>query len=239
VTKHIIDSLTLVDDESYHLQLDNIANTTCPVSIGFLNQHAFNLVCKNSATKKDFFNIDYLFRDGKGVEIACKYHKVDPKKNLNGTDLIPELINRIIDTAEDINFFAYGTTEPWLHTGAENLFKTKHFHYLNGFKADEFYVEHYATHQSDKLDVIVLAMGMPKQERIAELLKQKGNGRVIIICGGAILDFQAGRVKRAPKVFRQFGMEWLYRLMSEPKRLFVRYVIGIPVFFLNLYRSDK
>jgi len=240
VAKEIIGSLILVDDKAYNVQLEEIAHTTEPVSIGFLNQHAYNLMFKSNFIKSSFLDIDYMFRDGKGIELACKYHKIDPKKNLNGTDLIPQLINRLINTNDDINFFAYGTEEPWLSKGAESLFKTKKFHHINGFKSDKAYLGHYlGHHQPDKLNVVVLAMGMPKQERIAELIKKYATGRVIVICGGAIIDFQAGRVKRAPEFFRKIGMEWLYRLLREPKRLFVRYVIGIPVFFYNVYVPRK
>tara|TARA_R110001583_G_scaffold195448_1_gene373744 strand:- start:5977 stop:6699 length:723 start_codon:yes stop_codon:yes gene_type:complete len=235
----IISALTLVDDASFDLKLEEIANTKHSVTLGFLNQHAYNLMCKNSAVKKSFLNMDFMFRDGKGIELACRYHKVDPKKNLNGTDLIPLLINKLINTTDELTFFAYGTQEPWLGSGAENLFKTKTFYSLDGFQTDPSYVAHYSKFKSDKTDVIVLAMGMPKQERIAEMLKKQAEGPVIIICGGAILDFQAGRVKRAPAIFRKLGMEWFYRLVCEPKRLFVRYVIGIPMFFIRVYSSKK
>jgi len=51
-----------------------------------------------------------------------------------------------------------------------------------------------------------------------------------IVNGGAIIDFLAERVNRAPLVWRKLGMEWLYRLIQEPKRLFNRYVIGNVVF---------
>lgn len=235
----IIAALTLVDDVSFDLQLDEISKAKQPVTLGFLNQHAYNLMCKNSAVKKSFLNMDYMFRDGKGIELACRYHKVDPKKNLNGTDLIPILINKLIATTDEITFFAYGTEAPWLDTGAENLFKTKTFFSLDGFQNDSSYVAHYSMRKTGKTDVIVLAMGMPKQERIAQLLKQEAKGSVIIICGGAILDFQAGRVKRAPTIFRTLGLEWFYRLTCEPRRLFSRYVIGIPVFFKNLYQFNQ
>ena len=86
---------------------------------------------------------------------------------------------------------------------------------------------------SSALNIIVLAMGMPKQEKIAALLKANSSVSAIVICGGAILDFQANRYARAPLIFRKIGMEWLYRLYKEPGRMFSRYVIGGPIFFYN------
>jgi beta-1,4-glucosyltransferase len=235
----IINALTLVNDVTFEEALDNIVNTKRPTTVGFLNQHAYNLISKDDSLADLFINMDYLFRDGKGIELACRYYKIDPKKNLNGTDLIPALVAKLVNCPDEVSFFAYGTESPWLDDGARNLFQNEKFLSLDGFQDDQAYLDHFATHETGKLNVIILAMGMPKQERIAARLKLQAKGRLIIICGGAILDFQAGRVKRAPSIFRQFGMEWLYRLTCEPKRLFSRYVIGIPVFFFNVYKSNK
>ena len=80
-------------------------------------------------------------------------------------------------------------------------------------------------------------MGMPKQEQLAYEIQKNIQGSGIIICGGAIIDFKAGKVKRAPKIFRTLSLEWLYRLMNEPRRLFKRYVIGIPFFFFQLIKK--
>jgi exopolysaccharide biosynthesis WecB/TagA/CpsF family protein len=79
-------------------------------------------------------------------------------------------------------------------------------------------------------------MGMPKQERVAALLARHLDYPCLIICGGAILDFLGGKVTRAPKAFRRIGMEWLYRFMLEPKRLFKRYMVGNFVFLYRGYR---
>ena len=235
----IINALSLVDDVTFEQALVKIVNTKKPTTVGFLNQHGYNLISKDDSLADMFINMDYLFRDGKGIELACRYHKIDPKNNLNGTDLIPTLMARLINSPEEVSFFAYGTKSPWLDDGARNLFQSEDFLSLDGFHDDQAYLEHFANHETEKLNVIVLAMGMPKQERIAARLKLQAKGRLIIICGGAILDFQAGRVKRAPLIFRKFGLEWFYRLTCEPKRLFSRYVIGIPVFFFNVYKSNK
>lgn len=235
----ILETLTLVDDSLLEKQIQEIVHSTNPAIVGFLNQHGYNLASKNGSIKNFFLNMDYMFRDGKGIALACNYHKIEPKLNLNGTDFIPKLIDGFIESSNDLAFFAYGTKEPWLTIGAENLFKTKKFYSLDGFKSDDTYIKHFFDNQNNNVNIVVLAMGMPKQERIATLIKGQAKGKVIIICGGAILDFQAGRVQRAPKVFRTIGMEWLYRLACEPVRLFGRYVIGIPVFFWNVYKTNR
>ena len=80
-------------------------------------------------------------------------------------------------------------------------------------------------------------MGMPKQERVNQRLMEVLTTPAIIICGGAIVDFYAQRFSRAPSIFRRLGVEWLYRLCIEPRRLFRRYVLGIPKFIFYMIKN--
>ena len=77
-------------------------------------------------------------------------------------------------------------------------------------------------------------MGMPRQEYLSKYLKKNYNKSLIIINGGAIIGFMSESIKRSPKLIRKFKLEWFYRLLNEPIRLFYRYVIGIPIFFSRL-----
>jgi len=106
----------------------------------------------------------------------------------------------------------------------------------NGFLDIAQYIEALQPYRS-QFKLIVLAMGMPKQERIAIGLRQADIGPALILCGGAIVDFAAGRFPRAPLWMRSAGLEWLFRLAREPRRLFRRYVIGIPIFLINVLWS--
>jgi exopolysaccharide biosynthesis WecB/TagA/CpsF family protein len=73
-------------------------------------------------------------------------------------------------------------------------------------------------------------MGMPKQELLSATIARELPGPMLIVNGGAILDFLAHRVPRAPRVMRNLGLEWLFRLLIEPTRLWRRYLIGNLVF---------
>jgi exopolysaccharide biosynthesis WecB/TagA/CpsF family protein len=77
-------------------------------------------------------------------------------------------------------------------------------------------------------------MGMPKQERVARAIRSAADVHSLIICGGAIIDFIAGRFPRAPKWMRRHGIEWMYRLAHEPRRLLARYLIGNPLFLCRM-----
>jgi exopolysaccharide biosynthesis WecB/TagA/CpsF family protein len=58
----------------------------------------------------------------------------------------------------------------------------------------------------------------------------------LIVCGGAIIDFLGGKIARAPVWMRRLGLEWVYRLVQEPGRLFRRYVLGNPLFLARALR---
>lgn len=77
-------------------------------------------------------------------------------------------------------------------------------------------------------DVLLACVSFPKQERFAHALRVAGRPFGVTLCVGASVDFLTGRQQRAPKVFQQLSLEWLHRLLSQPKRMFRRYVIEGP-----------
>ena len=83
----------------------------------------------------------------------------------------------------------------------------------------------------------LLAVGAPQQERLAELRKQRGQARGLALCVGASLNFLTGEEQRAPPWMRRCGMEWLYRLLQDPRRLAARYLWRGPRVFGVMARS--
>ena len=86
---------------------------------------------------------------------------------------------------------------------------------------------------SSNSDILMVALGTPFQEEWIIKNKDKLNVPVIIAVGSG-LDFLAGVKKRAPLWMRKLGLEWFYRLFQEPRRLWKRYVFGIPVFIFHI-----
>lgn len=84
----------------------------------------------------------------------------------------------------------------------------------------------------------LLAIGAPQQERIAALLKERGTARGLALCIGASLNFLTGGERRAPLWMQRLGMEWLYRLLQDPRRLAVRYLWRGPRVFRVLARHS-
>jgi exopolysaccharide biosynthesis WecB/TagA/CpsF family protein len=83
-----------------------------------------------------------------------------------------------------------------------------------------------------------LAIGSPQQEIIAQKLKERGIARGLALCVGAAINFLTGIESRAPLWMQQAGLEWLYRLSRNPRRLWKRYLIRGPKIFLLLWRIE-
>ncbi len=230
----LINKMKIIDDEDdVEKFLDNLSalETSKAVTIAFLNAHALNLCYKNPAFLEHLTLCDYVFRDGIGVKILFKLLGREPGLNLNGTDLIPRILKKFHSKTVSL----YGTEQKYLDISTQkiqdmgvNVLQT-----IDGFQTDEIYNQ---SAVQNTPNLIILAMGMPKQERVAVQIAREINAPTVIICGGAILDFIGGKVKRAPEFFCKYGIEWLYRLLQEPRRLFKRYVIGN---FVMLYHAVK
>lgn len=80
-------------------------------------------------------------------------------------------------------------------------------------------------------DVLLACVSFPKQERFAHALRAAGRKTGVTLCVGASVDFLTGRQHRAPRLYRQLSLEWLHRLMTQPRRMFRRYVLEGPAIF--------
>ncbi len=222
--KTLIDKIRIVRDENELQAIFEAIKPGIPdrsVRIAFVNAHAINLCHNDHAFLEHLLECDYVFRDGAGMKILYRLLKRDPGLNLNGTDLIPRIMK--LYKGQDIMLF--GTDSPYLDRAAERVsaMGLKPVLTINGFHEARYYLE---AIRGRAAPLMILAMGMPKQEHVARLIAREAAKPGLIICGGAILDFLGEKVTRAPEIFQKTGMEWFYRLIQEPKRLFGRYVIG-------------
>lgn len=207
--------------------LATLAQPAQPTVLAFVNAHAMN----SAATSRDFFeavrSADVVLRDGIGMAILLKLLNLEPGFNLNGTDLIPKILRQYAG----LPIALFGTQEPYLSQARDVITSSiavgSPCVVEHGFHDTETYVR-LAAEQRPAL--IVLGMGMPRQEEVARELRARLETPCLIVCGGAIIDFLGGKTSRAPRWLRGVGLEWAFRLALEPKRLFRRYVIGNPVF---------
>lgn len=85
--------------------------------------------------------------------------------------------------------------------------------------------------------VVLVGVGCPKQEKWIDAHKAKMPGVDIWMALGATIDFEAGNIKRAPIIWRKLYMEWFYRFLQEPRRMYKRYFIDDPKFFWYLLKQ--
>ena len=80
-------------------------------------------------------------------------------------------------------------------------------------------------------------MGAPKQEKFICRYREQMPGVKVWMALGATIDFEAGNIRRAPKMFRRLALEWLFRMYCEPKRMFKRYICDDLLFFWYLLKQ--
>ncbi len=85
--------------------------------------------------------------------------------------------------------------------------------------------------------VVLVGVGCPKQEKWINTHKTKMPGVDIWMALGATIDFEAGNIKRAPIIWRKIYMEWFYRFLQEPKRMYKRYFVDDPIFFWHFVKQ--
>lgn len=198
---------------------------TGPCRLAFVNAHAFNMCESNPEFFNHIMSAEQVVRDGAGMRIFYRAMGFTSGANMNGTDYIPQLIA----AAGDRKIALLGTADPYLAAAGEKIRAGggNVVLQMDGFRDEAAYVTAVC---EAKPEMIILAMGMPKQERVAAEIVKAYPAPCLIVCGGAVLDFMGGKVSRAPKFLRKYGMEWLYRLVLEPRRMFKRSVVGTAVF---------
>ncbi|WNG22693.1 WecB/TagA/CpsF family glycosyltransferase [Cystobacter fuscus] len=226
----LMDRLRIIEDEAAEeALLEELKRVERPLILSFVNAHAVNLGWEQPGMLDGLLRSDVLLRDGIGVKLGLRAFHRRYGLNMNGTDFIP----RIARAYAGRSVALFGTRSPWLDNARRALeewgLKVVACH--EGFDPPETYLRLAA---ESKPDLILMAMGMPKQEEISVKLREALSHPVLIVNGGAVLDYIGGKVPRAPLVMRQTGMEWLFRLAVEPRRLFRRYVVGIPVYFTHV-----
>lgn len=87
-------------------------------------------------------------------------------------------------------------------------------------------------------DILLACVSFPKQELFAHALRAAGRQTGVTLCVGASVDFLTGRQQRAPRIFQTLSLEWLHRLLSQPRRMFRRYVIEGPAIFGWFVRTE-
>ncbi|KAB2749422.1 WecB/TagA/CpsF family glycosyltransferase [Brucella anthropi] len=203
---------------------------------GWLNANNSNITDTDPAYRtalQDFL----ILPDGVGVDIASKvaYGSKFPA-NLNGTDFIPGLLQHMKRPLK-VALLGGG---PGVAADTAQLFMQQIPHHEYRVISDGFFKPADLDGILGQLkefhpDILLVAMGVPRQELFIDK-HITAEHCTVASAVGALFDLHTGRVQRAPHWVRKIQMEWVHRLLQEPRRLAKRYLIGNPVF---LWRVAK
>ena len=199
-------------------------------TISFLNAHNANLMLRNPEYR-DALSRHLVLPDGVGVDLASVAMHGQPfPANLNGTDFVPALMT-YITTPKRVGLV--GARPDVLQRARDAFAEHAPWHEFvaiqDGFFDDadsQAVADEIARH---KVDILLVAMGTPRQETWIDRNIRPEHARLVISVG-ALFDFMAGEVSRAPEKARSLRVEWLHRVRLEPRRLWKRYFIGGPIF---------
>lgn len=232
--------VNVLDTQAFFNALQYCLSKGQTVSINFLNAHCFNIAQKNGEYRNALEQSTFLLNDGVGVDIAGKLIGVHFKENLNGTDLIPQLLEYF--AKNKLKVYCFGASRKVIEEATSQIEADypdlSIVGYSDGFVDNPALVIKQIN--NSQADAVILGLGVPKQELwVANYGDQLKSAR-ILVSGGAIFDFISGNILRAPNFIRRIKLEWLFRLIQEPVRLFSRYVLGPFVFFYYvIIRSNR
>ncbi len=201
--------------------------------ITYFNQHCFNIY-KTEPNYNKIIEDFHIYPDGFGLYLVLKIFFRKKIEKYNASDLNEEIINSLSKLKKRIFVVGGNFSNAQICNAINN--GNNICGYQNGFFSEQEENEIINNIESNNPDVIFVAMGVPKQEYFAVKLAEYVKGK-IVICAGNFFEYYLGNMKRIPEKLRNLGIEWLFRLFAEPKRLWKRYILGIPVFFFLLLRE--
>ncbi|MBN1186136.1 MAG: WecB/TagA/CpsF family glycosyltransferase [Bacteroidales bacterium] len=194
-----------------------------------INPEKVILLQKDESLLKTFKSASLLIPDGIGVVLAMRWLKKMNAARVPGSELMPYLCKMAAEKGYCV--FLYGAKEEVNQTSSEKLCQMypglKIVGRANGYLKEENMSELVQQINSSAANILFVALGSPKQEQWIQKWADKLNVNIIQGIGGT-LDTIVGTVKRAPAIFCRFGLEWFYRLITNPKRLYRQK--ALPVF---------
>ena len=219
--------------------------------INTINAHSYNTALKDPLFAKALMKGDVLIPDGASIVKACKWlnAKSKPKERIAGWDLF---VYEMSELEKDANSNSKDSKKVMFMGSSERvlgLIKIKSAEIYPNLEVvtysppykPEFSKEDNAAIvtaiNSENPDLLWIGMTAPKQEKWTYTHWNELNIHCHVGTIGAVFDFFAGTAKRAPQWWQDHSLEWLYRLMIEPKRMWRRYIIGNSLFIRNILKE--
>lgn len=206
-------------------------------TVMYANVHVVNRAQTDPALRRALVSADWVYCDGEGVRLGARLLGSRLPERMTGADFIDELAARCAARAARI-FWLGG--RPGVAAQALELLAQRspglelagsHHGYFDrhGPESDEVI----ARINQARPQLLLVGMGTPAQETWVARNRDAIEAP-LVWCIGATADFITGEQPRAPRWMSDNGLEWLYRLLDDPRRLFRRYVVGNPLFVLRV-----
>ena len=195
--------------------------------VSFVNPACVNIASSDRGYRRLLARAALVLPDGIGIKIAANMLGVPLKQNVNGTDLFPRLCE--LFERRNASIFLLGGQPGVAERVAEEIRSRWPALRIAGLRDGFFSVaqegEVAAQVSASGADAVLVARGVPMQDVFIDRHLHQLGVKVAIGVGG-LFDFVSGRINRAPTWMRDSGLEWIYRLLQEPSRMWRRYLLG-------------
>ena len=212
--------------------------------INTVNAHSYNTARKDSLFAEALMNGDVLIPDGVSIVKACKWIKAksQPKERIAGWDLFSFEMEKLEKKGGTVMFM--GSSQKVLDLIVKRAAEV--YPHLKVVTCSPPYKPEFSDEDNKAIidainaanpDLLWIGMTAPKQEKWTYSHWKELDIHCHVGTIGAVFDFFAGTVERAPMWWQRHGLEWLYRLLKEPKRMWRRYIIGNMLFLWNMLKE--
>lgn len=228
--------------DQLHEELAQLIETDSHAEVLHVNVHGMNLSADNPWLRDYLNQAEIVFCDGAGIILGARILGQHIPERITYADWMWQLAE--FAAARGYSFYFLGAKPGIAQTAADRMIerfpelkiagvRDGYFNKDNGHPDNEAVL---ADINAARPNILIVGMGMPMQERwlLDNWNRIDAN---IALTGGAVFDYISGDLKRAPAWMTNNGLEWLGRLLIEPRRLWQRYIVGNPVFLARVIRE--
>lgn len=219
-------------------EVEKIIEDRKPTQHVVINASKINLMRKDNRLREIVNVCPLINADGASIVWAAKLLGVPLKERVTGVDLFLRLLT--LSNQKGYRIYLFGSKEEVIKKAKENIENSypdiKIVGYRNGYFSDEDNDSIVHNMATSGADILFVGFSSPKKEYWINKNIDRLNIPFVMGIGGTY-DYMAGNTKRAPKWFQTHGLEWVYRLAQEPRRMWKRYAIGNFSFILFTLRT--
>ncbi len=187
---------------------------------------------------KLIINADLINADGQSVVMASKWLGNPIKERVSGVDLMESLVS--LAYKKNYKIFFFGAKEEIVQTVVEKYAEMYSPSIIAGYRNGYFTKDDEATIADEigqsRANIVFIGISSPLKEQFVHQYKDIMNANLLMGVGGSF-DVVAGKVKRAPVWMQNAGLEWFYRFLQEPRRMWKRYLYTNSMFIYLVFKE--